>query len=90
MHKIKKAAAAIYGWDRPLLTFIYPSFEHVAMAWAQLPMGKEPPWGQQVWSWTMDPLIRIETTLVPLWRYRQKGATKLCFGGYLSGRTTAA
>ena len=30
MYRIKKAAAAIYGWDRALLTFIYPGFEHVA------------------------------------------------------------
>ena len=28
--RTKKAAAAIYGWDRPLLTFIYPGFEQVA------------------------------------------------------------
>ena len=27
MYRIKKAAAAIYGWDRPLLTFIYPGFD---------------------------------------------------------------
>ena len=30
MYRIKKAAAAIYGWDRPLLAFIYPGFEQVA------------------------------------------------------------
>ena len=24
---IKKAAAAIYGWEYPLLTFIYPGFD---------------------------------------------------------------
>ena len=27
MYRIKKAAAAIYGWDRPLLTFVYPGFD---------------------------------------------------------------
>ena len=27
MYRIKKAAATIYGWDRPLLTFIYPGFD---------------------------------------------------------------
>ena len=27
MYRIKKAAAAICGWDRPLLTFIYPGFD---------------------------------------------------------------
>ena len=27
MYRIKKAAAAIYCWDRPLLTFIYPGFD---------------------------------------------------------------
>ena len=27
MYRNKKAAAAIYGWDRPLLTFIYPGFD---------------------------------------------------------------
>ena len=27
MYRIKKAAAAIYGWDWPLLTFIYPGFD---------------------------------------------------------------
>ena len=27
MYRIKKAAAAIFGWDRPLLTFIYPGFD---------------------------------------------------------------
>ena len=26
MYRIKKAAAGISGWDRPLLTFIYPGF----------------------------------------------------------------
>ena len=27
MQRIKEAAAAIYGWDFPLLTFIYPGFD---------------------------------------------------------------
>ena len=27
MQRINKAAAAIYGWDCPLLTFIYPGFD---------------------------------------------------------------
>ena len=27
MQRTKKAAAAIYGWDRPLLTFTYPGFD---------------------------------------------------------------
>ena len=27
MYRIKKAAVAIYGWDRPLLTFIYPGID---------------------------------------------------------------
>ena len=26
-NQLKKAAAAISGWDRPLLTFIYPGFD---------------------------------------------------------------
>ena len=27
MYRIKEAAKAIYGWDRPILTFIYPGFD---------------------------------------------------------------
>ena len=27
---LRRISAAIYGWDRPLLTFIYPGFEQVA------------------------------------------------------------
>ena len=33
MSRIKKAAEAIYGWDRALLTFIYPGFDCGSNEW---------------------------------------------------------
>ena len=36
----RRISATIYGWDCPLLTFIYQGFEHVAhLAMVQTPAG---------------------------------------------------
>ena len=36
MSRVKKAAAAIYDWDFPLLTFIYPGFDCGSTAESQM------------------------------------------------------
>ena len=51
MQRIKKAAAAIYGWDCPLLTFTYPGFDFDSLGSSE---GKAPAEG---WSRSGQPKV---------------------------------